>query len=165
MCVSLLSWTLPRPFDNPKVLELFFVNAKFEHGTDLVKARDACGSGVQVEATPSVHTLHEQNVAVSANEEVGLFFPQLRKDASGVLGRSPADVGHPDLQSTCFEALVFRPGAARKLVIDVSVDCPDLGDVRQGIGHMEVPNVPGMPHFVAAFDVPFDAVVDVAMGV
>ena len=68
MCVLLLSWTLPRPFDNPKVLELFFINSKFEHGTDLVKARDACGSWVQVEATPSVHTLHEQNVAVSANE-------------------------------------------------------------------------------------------------
>ena len=65
-----------------------------------------------------------------------------REDASGVLGRSPADVGHRNLQSTCFKALVLRPGAARKLVIDVSVDCPDLGDVRQGISHMEVPMSP-----------------------
>ena len=47
MCVLLLSRTLPRPFDNPKILQLPFVNAEFEHGADLVKARDACGSWIQ----------------------------------------------------------------------------------------------------------------------
>ena len=102
---------------------------------------------------------------MAADEHVGAFHAQLRKNALGIFGRPTADVGHPDVQSACIEALMFRPRSARKLVIDVAIDCPNLGDVCQGIGHMEVANVAGMPDFIAALDMPFDAVVDVAVGV
>lgn len=141
------------------------MNVKFQHGAHFVKSRNAGSPRVEMESSPNGDLLHQQNVTVTTNEEIWSFPFELGKNAFGITRWASADVGHPDVQSACLEARMFRPGSTSRVVVDVAVDSPAWGHVIQCIGHAQISDVAGMPYLVRPLHMPEDALVDVSVGV
>ena len=151
------------PFHDAHVCDLAFIQDKLEHRAHVVEPRLSNGSGIQVKATPRRDLLDEKDVAVAADEEVGTFGSQLGKDAPGVLGRAPTDVRHPNPSAFDVETSMFRPHHSNLLAVDVAIYSATVRHVLEGLGYRQRADVTGMPHFIRAFDVPEDLVVDVSV--
>jgi len=136
-----------------------------QKGSHPMEPLDSCGTGIEVQSTPRRVRLDEQQVGMSANEEVRTLVHEALPNAGSVAPGAASDVGHPDGAAVALEMLMFRKVAPDELVIDVAVNSDERGDGGQCVGHPEVPNVAGMPDFIARRKVVQHAVIDVAMGV
>ena len=83
----------------------------------------------------------------------------------GISPRSPANVGHPNAATFALKVLVLRKIPAQELVVDVAVYRNQGGHCGQCIGHLEVPNIPGMPDFITRREMMENAVIHMAVGI
>jgi len=155
----------PWPLDDPHVGNGSIVDFKAKHGPGFVKTGDACCSRVQMQPAPTLHFLHKENVAVTADEQGGPALGQFWQDSLGILGGSAANVRHPNRGTASLEMQVFGPLLSNLLPIDVAKDSTTRGNLAQCICHCQISNVPCMPNLVAAFHMVKHPFVHVSMGV
>ena len=118
-----------------------------------------------MQSTPARRRFHQQNVAVSTHEQVGLFEGELGQDAFRVFRGASTDVRHPNLRPSRGEPRVLRPLCPNGLPVDVAKHRAHGRHFLEGIGDLEAADVPRMPNFIASFHMLENAVVHVAMGV
>ncbi len=138
---------------------------KTQQCADFVESLASCSAGVEVNSAPRFVLLDQQEVGMSTYKDVRPVRGQPCPNALGVPARSPSNVGHPDATPFTFEVLMFGKIAPNQMVINVAVHCHQGLEQGQGIGHLEVPDISGMPDFIAARQMMQDAVVHVTVGV
>jgi hypothetical protein len=154
-----------RPFDHAEVGDLAFVQLKLQHGADFVEARAPDGTGVQVQSAPRGDALNQQDVAVTADEEVWAVHAKLGQDSACIAGGTPTDVGHPNPGASHFKRLVLGPSQANVLAIVVAEDRAAWRDPLQRFGHLQRADVTCVPDFIRALHMSQNLVVDVAVSV
>ena len=130
-----------------------------------MKPVHACCSRVEVKASPRLHALDQQNVAVSTDKHIGSCLFQLGKYTFGVGGRASAYMRHPNVETTCFKVLIKRPFRTNIFSVNVAIDRAALRDFLQLIGHCEVSDVTRVPNLIRTLHVLQHAIIQMAMGV
>ena len=102
---------------------------------------------------------------MATDKQIGPVLAQAGSNAFRITPGPPPDVGHPDATTAPLKVVVFRKIAANELVVDVAVHGHQWGHLGKGVGDPEMPDVAGMPDFIAPVEVMQDAVVDVTVGV
>lgn len=68
LTLDVVRQSFPGPLDDPHVGDFSTMDFKAEHGSDLVKARDACSSRIEMQSAPMFHFLHKKDVAVATDK-------------------------------------------------------------------------------------------------
>ena len=130
-----------------------------------MKPLNSGSTRIQVNAAPSLDTLYQQQVGVTANKNVRFVRVEAAADAFCIATRPASNVGHPDAASFSFQVLVLGEGSAHEVVIDVAVNHHQWRHCCKRVRDLEITDVARMPHFVAGGQVMQNPVIDVAVGI
>jgi len=100
-----------------------------------------------------------------ADEQVGRFVSERPPDALVVGARVAADVGDPYPDAFALKTLVELEAATQSATVDVPADCFERLEFSQCVGDFKRTDIARMPNFVALFEVPENARVEVTVGV
>ena len=93
-----------------------------KQGPDPMESLHSSRTWIQMDASPGLHGLHEQEVAVSTDEYIRTVLHQSGSDALCVSAGSSSNVGHPNAAATALEVLMLGKVAADELIVYVAVD-------------------------------------------
>jgi hypothetical protein len=102
---------------------------------------------------------------VSANKYIGLEYVELGSYAFRITSWAPPDVRHEKFQALNFPMKMFLKFGTNLVVINVSKDHPIFVRIEssEGVCHLEISDVAGMPDFIAIRQVVCDSIIPMAV--
>lgn len=152
-------------FDDLKIAELAAIDGETDEGTDVMPALEAGSTRIDVEELELGVVLHLQDMAVTANEELGGTGKELVADAPVVTTRVTTDVGHQHVGSFARPAQQFGKHAAEVAAIAVADDGSKGTERGEAVGELHTTDVAGVPDLVALAEVLQVLVVPETMGI
>jgi len=155
---------LPK-LDDLELLNPALLNFKSNQGAHEVKTFPPARTGIDVQQAPLFIWHHFQDVGVTADVEIGRLGCQNIQYPFGVPAGVAADMGHKNIEAFYFKSQIFGKALTQGRCVYIAINGTKGFEGLQPFCHFHAADVPGMPDFIAGFEMGKNIFVENPVGI